>query len=296
MTQGRAAHPQISVIIPTYNRWPFLPRAIESALQQTLPVKEVIVADDGSNDGTVERLNESYGADSRVRLLSLDHGGANRARNAAAAVAQGNWFAFLDSDDWWAPEKLANQMAALIAMPTAVAAFTGMEIHGHGVRRSFIPKSSPSLFDLRCSNTLSSTSTALVSREIFQLVDGFDPELTSCQDWDLWFRLREVGPFALVRELLTFLDAGEHSRITNNIAAISEGHEQVFRRFRAGVPEGPGLRRIDACHDLVRAEKSCRSEAYGEALKMSLSSLLSGHYSNWGLRIAARSVRGLMKI
>src|SRR5579859_7153164 len=101
-----------SAIIPTYNRAAFVSRAIDSALGQQLPAStavEVIVVDDQSTDGTPE-VAASYGA--RIQYLRQ---ACNRregaARNAGAARATGTYFAFLDSDDYWLPGKLAHDLA-----------------------------------------------------------------------------------------------------------------------------------------------------------------------------------------
>ena len=104
--------PDVSVIVPTFDRVALLPRALASALSQTGPALEVLVADDGSTDGTAGALAR-YASDPRVRVLRLEHGGVCRARNSAVAEARAPLLAFLDSDDEWAPGKLAAQCALL---------------------------------------------------------------------------------------------------------------------------------------------------------------------------------------
>src|SRR6185369_4042772 len=104
--------PDVSVIIPTFDRAALLPRALDSALSQAGPSLEVIVADDGSADATAEVLSR-YAVDPRVRVLFLAHGGVCRARNAAVAEARAPLLAFLDSDDEWLPGKLAAQCALM---------------------------------------------------------------------------------------------------------------------------------------------------------------------------------------
>ena len=97
--------PCVSVIIPTYNRRALLGRAVDSALKQTERDIEVIIADDGSTDGT-EALFAGE-TDPRVRYCRLPHAGACAARNAGIDLARGKYIAFLDSDDVWRPDKLA---------------------------------------------------------------------------------------------------------------------------------------------------------------------------------------------
>src|SRR5215813_4962542 len=100
--------PTVSVIIPTYNRWPMVGEAIESVLAQSYRSWELIVVDDGSTDGSSERLT-LYG--SNMRYVSRQRSGVAAARNHGIATATGQYVAFLDSDDLWMPRKLEIQTA-----------------------------------------------------------------------------------------------------------------------------------------------------------------------------------------
>lgn len=98
-------HSKVSVIIPTYNSEKYVAKAIESALQQTYPNVEVIVVDDASQDGTVEVV-AGYCSD-RLKLIVSDRNrGPSYTRNRGIEAAQGEWIALLDSDDWYAPNRL----------------------------------------------------------------------------------------------------------------------------------------------------------------------------------------------
>jgi len=97
---------RISVVIPVFNGERFLGEAIRSALSQTLPPHEVLVIDDGSTDGSAG-LAESFGPP--VRVIRQENRGEAAARNHGIEAAEGDWIAFLDSDDVWKPEKLALQ-------------------------------------------------------------------------------------------------------------------------------------------------------------------------------------------
>src|SRR5215472_13795712 len=95
----RLMHPKVSVIIPTYNRADKVRKGIDSALAQTLSELEVIVVDDGSEDGTGMILSEIYGK--RIRYYFQSNQGVSAARNRGIQEARGEWIAFLDSDDCW---------------------------------------------------------------------------------------------------------------------------------------------------------------------------------------------------
>lgn len=123
----------VSVVLPTWNRAHLLPRAIRSVLPQLEPGDELIVADDGSTDGTAALVG-SFAPP--VRHLALPHGGAGAARNAAWRVARGPLVAFLDSDDRWLPGKLAAQRALLAARPDLVCCFSDFRTAGMDGRES----------------------------------------------------------------------------------------------------------------------------------------------------------------
>lgn len=278
---------RISAIIPTYNRRALLPAAIESIRRQTIEVHEIIVIDDGSTDGTREWLRDLATRLPSLRLIEQEHGGANRARNAGAAAAQGELLAFLDSDDQWEPSKLRKQLARL-SSSSAVAAFTGVRIVGGQSERVFLPRDKPSLFDLRCSNVLSSTSTALVRADVLARAGGFDEDLPSCQDWDLWFRLRKQGELVVVREPLVRFNCGAETRISRDPAKVVAGHAVMFERLRAGVRDPAQRRRIEASHRFVLAENHLRHGHPLLAARLAMEGLMS-FPSRWGLRLALTS-------
>jgi glycosyltransferase involved in cell wall biosynthesis len=114
-----STRPIVSVIIPIFNRKRYLSEAIESVLSQTVLPDEVIVIDDGSTDGSVEIVK---GFPS-VRYHYQPNSGVSAARNQGVKLAQGNFFAFLDSDDRWVPDKLERQIAAFEADPNLAIVF-----------------------------------------------------------------------------------------------------------------------------------------------------------------------------
>jgi len=110
---------KISALIPTYNRRKFVPRAIQSILAQTVPVDEIIVVDDGSTDGTAEEIERVFGG--RVRMVRQENQGVSAARRRAVLEAEGDWVAFLDSDDEWTPDRNAVFLQAIEKVPASVA-------------------------------------------------------------------------------------------------------------------------------------------------------------------------------
>jgi glycosyltransferase involved in cell wall biosynthesis len=187
--------PEISVVIPTHNRWPLLRRTLAGALAQEDVDHEVIVVDDGSSDGTHDRL----GRIGDPRLRTVRHETPRRvagARNSGIKIAAGEWIAFLDDDDLWAPRKLRTLLDAPGAADAAVA-YSGMvaidpaltvigaqaapDPAGIGeeiLRRQAIPGG--------CANLITRT-------ELAREVGGFDSELRVAEDWDMWIRLLLAG-------------------------------------------------------------------------------------------------------
>jgi len=113
--------PAVSVIIPTYNRAHMVGETIESVLQQTFQDFEVIVADDGSTDGT-HQLLRTYG--DRIRYLFQQNRGAAAARNRAVEEAKGRYLAFCDDDDLWCPDHLEFLYMSLVNQPNIGLVFS----------------------------------------------------------------------------------------------------------------------------------------------------------------------------
>jgi glycosyltransferase involved in cell wall biosynthesis len=191
--ESHTVSPQVSVIIPTYNRRNRIQKAIRSVLAQTCSDSEIIVVDDGSTDDTavdVARLAEN---DQRIRLLQ--HGrnkGAPAARNTGIGASRGEFVSFLDSDDEWLPDKLAKQTELFRDGPPALGV-----VHC-GCTKVFADGRPPEdlSFDLRGDVYASllarygvQTSTLLVRRDCFDVAGGFREGLRGCQEWDLCIRL-----------------------------------------------------------------------------------------------------------
>jgi glycosyltransferase involved in cell wall biosynthesis len=216
-----AAAPQVSVVIPAYNRAATIAAAIESVLRQTWGDFELIVVDDASTDGT--RAAAAEVQDPRVRLIANPRNmGAAAARNAGVAEARGTWVAFQDSDDEWLPGKLEKQMARLAANPDFVGAYCGLLTVGGldarpGERTAlrYVPDPSvkPAEGDILeplLERNMISTQTLVVRRDVFEELGGFDATLPAIEDWDFALRLAHRGPIAFVDEPLV------HQRFSPN--------------------------------------------------------------------------------
>ncbi|WP_052119913.1 glycosyltransferase family 2 protein [Inquilinus limosus] len=188
--------PAVSIIIPTFNRADTIEASIRSVLQQTFPDFELIVVDDASTDATVAAVSAIE--DPRLTLVRAPvNGGGARARNLGLERATAPLVAFQDSDDFWLPDKLANQMRRMAgAAPGCVGTFCSF-IYLTGTRATLLPRDTEipaeevSLTLFR--RNLISTQTLLARRPDLEAIGGFDPEMPRFQDWELCIRLARRG-------------------------------------------------------------------------------------------------------
>ncbi|MBB3348858.1 glycosyltransferase family A protein [Sphingomonas sp. BK069] len=239
----------VTVVVPTYNRADLIGKSIASIQAQTAPVTAIVIVDDGSTDDTRALVARLAVADPRITLVEQTNAGANVARNNGISHAATALVAFLDSDDRWEPTKIARQLAAWASRPDAVASFTGiLAVDGDRPLYHYDIPADPTLDDLRRHNALGTTSAAMVRTDVLRSVGGFDPTLPSCQDWDLWLRLRRAGPFAVVTDSLVLYEDGLHERITGNPVKAIAGHRAVFAKALADVAGWRARARIRASH------------------------------------------------
>lgn len=258
----------ISVVIPTYNRKPLVTRAIESVLAQTRPADEIIVVDDGSSDGTEAALAEQFG--SRIRYVAQENQGVAAARNHGVALARFDLVAFLDSDDVWAPEKLALQVPAM-ADPGVVLSATNWAWEnapradrfgqlGHAQPEAVRTDPAPLLRLCHRRGHGLLIQTCLIRRAALERTGGFDPKLRIAEDMDLLFRLAEEGAFALLSPILMIRRGAEDDQ--GNLT------QPASLRWRQ--------QNLDHHIDILRRSLGRhRTDRYGKALRLRLVKLLS---------------------
>jgi GT2 family glycosyltransferase len=199
------SRPDVTVVIPTRNRWKLLASAaLPAALGQEDVELEVVVVDDGSTDETPARLAEL----SEPRLHVVRHTesrGVASARNAGIAAARGTWVAFLDDDDVWSPRKLRVQLDAAEA---AGASFVYGGAAAVAEDRSWLyslPPTDPAVLarTLLSRNVLWGGCSNVVARtELVVELGGFDEKLFQLADWDLWIRLTQAALVAACPDIV----------------------------------------------------------------------------------------------
>jgi len=201
----------ISVIIPCFNAGRYIETAIYSVLSQDWPAVEIIVVDDGSTDGSSQRVSARFHG---VTLIRQKNQGVAAARNRGIAEASGEWIAFLDADDFWLPGKLSAQMNELRANPQARMAYSAWAVwvsDAAAPEADYVHELLSQADDARFWSGPSGwiypqllldcavwTSTVIANRSLLAEIGGFDPSLRIGEDYDLWLRASRVTPILRV--------------------------------------------------------------------------------------------------
>ena len=205
---------QVSVIIPTYNRAQRLGKAIDSVLAQSHQDFELIVVDDGSEDNTDE-LIENYNSD--IVYIRQENSGAAAARNRGIEKARYNLLAFLDSDDWFAENKLKTQIEAMNRNPSCLISHTNEIWYRNGKilnQKLKHRKSSGDIFARSLELCAVGMSTIMIHKEIFDRYGFFDEGYPCCEDYEFWLRISAEEKFLLVEEPLTLKDGGRDDQLS----------------------------------------------------------------------------------
>ena len=185
----------VSVVIPAYNYAHFLPAAVDSALAQTLPPLEILIIDDGSTDNTASLVAARYSSNPLVRYIHQPNAGLSAARNTGIREARSEFVAFLDADDMWKPDFLAEMMARFARLPAefAIVASSSQPVSASGEplpRKQLLAKGDR---EFTATDILFKTrfapSATVVRSKVFKELGGFDTALRSSEDRDMWIRI-----------------------------------------------------------------------------------------------------------
>jgi glycosyltransferase involved in cell wall biosynthesis len=223
--------PVVSVIIPTYNRWPMIAEAVESVLEQAYGSFEIIVVDDGSTDGTKERLKK-YG--SSVSVISRQRSGVAASRNYGVSIAQGRYMAFLDSDDLWLPQKLTIQTSFMAQHPEVEICQTEEIWIRHGAKvnpKAKHAKPSGDIFRRSLDLCLVSPSAVMVTKDLLNQFGGFDESFPVCEDYDLWLRITKEHVIPLIPEPLVVKRGGHADQLSHSTWGVDRYRVQSLRNL-----------------------------------------------------------------
>lgn len=236
--------PVVSVVIPTNNRKDWVTEALESVFNQSYTNYEVIVVDDGSEDGTSEHLRERFGE--RIRLFRTEGTNCPTAKNHGASHARGKYLAFLDDDDRWYPEKLEKQVAFMEAAGADVAmvgsACDHMDKEGNPYWEPSYPEEELT-YESACIKPKlpGASSGCLLRTSVFKELGGFDVELTRNQDRELWIRLTRKYRVPMLQDVLSTVRIHGTQRRGVNTDTIEKCRLEINRR----IPERAIRRKAD---------------------------------------------------
>lgn len=225
----------VTVIIPTYNRARKSVRAVSSVLYQTFTNYEIVVVDDGSEDKTADCL-----VPFRHQMRYIKHPrnlGVSAARNRGIKASRSPFIAFLDSDDYWLPEKLSTQMAFFRQNPGIVACQTeeiwirkGIRVNPGKRHR----KPSGDIFNASLRRCLVSPSAVMLKRSLLDEVGLFDEALSACEDYDLWLRISHRYPIHLIPEHLVVKEGGEPDQLSSKLQGLDRFRIKALLKLMKG--------------------------------------------------------------
>lgn len=243
----------VSVIIPNYNYGKFISASVESVLSQTYKNIEVIVVDDGSKDDSLEILKR-FG--NKIRVVQQKNSGVSAARNHGVSLSNGDLIAFLDADDIWLPEKLERQIEKFNADSEVGLVHCSMILidqenkpigENNNGQEGWV---SEDFLRFESGVVVGAGSTALVKRQIFDEVGGFDLRLSTAADWDFCYRVSRKYKLGFVTEPLVLY----RMHTTNMHGNIKAMEHDILLAFEKAFAEN--------CGDLQKIRRECYGNLY----------------------------------
>ena len=225
---------KVSVVIPVQDREGKIIRSVKSALNQTYKNIEVIVVDDGSKDRTYQIASSIK--DKRVRVIALENRyGVSKARNVGIKKSEGEFIAFLDSDDEWVKDKIEKQISYIRDYKRRIDIVdcdwyvidekNNVEL----TKRQDGPTSEKKLLAFK---HICSPPTVVARRNALKEVGAFDENISTAEDADLWVRLSQKYEFGHVPEALVKVYRGHRRRLGRNLESFLRGHIRFYVKHR----------------------------------------------------------------
>lgn len=238
----------VSIIIPAYNRGYCLPETIESVLKQTYRDYEIILVDDGSDDDT-EKIAAAYKGENFVSVRHPVNLGVSAARNTGIRKAQGEFISFLDSDDFWRPQKLERQLALFDQSSSELGLVytdvdflnvpTGVVSH---YQRPFVRGRGYELM-LEANRIVGGGSSVMIRKTCLDHVGYFDEKMSSSEDWDLWLRISKYFLIDYCDEKLVICRT-QQDNASADMSKMIAGREYLFQKHSQGYARYPDLRAL----------------------------------------------------
>jgi len=224
--------PLVSVVIATYNMGQYLPKAVDSILQQTWKNLEVIVVDDGSTDNTPEVM-QSYSNDSRVSFIRNQNQGQPKAKNCGIKNTKGDFIAFCDADDFWEKNKLEIQMP-LFASPEVGVVYSEVsfidENNNPFTKDQHEVRHSGKITNQMLIENFVPFGTSVIRRKCIEKNGIFDEEFRMGIDWDLWLRYSLDWEFKYAPEK-TYVYRVWSGQMSNNYRGRYDHAKRILTKF-----------------------------------------------------------------
>ncbi|MGD1911531.1 MAG: glycosyltransferase family 2 protein [Rivularia sp. (in: cyanobacteria)] len=221
----------ISVIIPVFNGENTIKESIESVLHQTFTNFELIIINADSTDATFSIVSQIQ--DDRIKVFSYPKANVAVNRNRGIKHATGDYITFLDADDLWTSDKLADQYKALQENPQAAVAYSWtncIDEHGKYLRKAAHENWNGDVYSkLLIDDFIGSGSNVMIRRDALIAVDGFDEVLTNAQDTDMWFKLSAIADFVCVPKVQILYRIQQHS-MSSNVLGMEKSYLEVMER------------------------------------------------------------------
>lgn len=222
---------KISVVIPSFNRAQTLARALQSVLDQSSAVDEIIVVDDGSTDASHAMLTQDF---PQARIIRQQQKGVSAARNRGIAAATQEWIALLDSDDYWLPQKIAALRAAHAQAPDYVLYHSDEIWIRNGKRVNPMRKHRKSggwIFEHCLPLCAISPSATLLRKSVVETLGCFDETLPACEDYDLWLRLCHRYPVYFLEQALIVKYGGHDDQLSRQYPVMDQFRIRALDRL-----------------------------------------------------------------
>ena len=269
--------PTISVIIHTYNNEKFIAETVESVLGQTYKDYEIIVVDDGSEDGTRDALMPYM---QKIRYHYKENGGIASAKNAGINLSQSEFVAFLDHDDLWVPDKLQLQMEYFKGNPQAGLVYAKYTSFRDGKELRTKPEKGYSgwIFKELLAKSFIQTSTVVVKKECLDAVGPYDESFTLGDEYDMFLRISKKYQCGFIDKGLTryrvhdtnasnndFLfdneNLGVYKKVYNNFMDLDGEEKRILRKriARYSMKVAEGLNRQGKLEESKKYQKEALS-------------------------------------
>ncbi len=243
-------YPLVSVIVPAYNAQEYIAATLQSLVQQSYPHLEIIVADDGSTDQTVQIVKNAIKKDNRINLFQQTNCGVAAARNLAIRHSKGNFIAPVDADDICYPEKIEKLINCFQNLDNrlglAYSWSNSIDAYGNLIGRGKKSEIEGDVFEyLLFQNFIGNASSCLIRKNCFDVIGFYNPsfflqQAQGCEDYDIYLRIAAHFQFKVIKDFLTGYRKTENA-MSRNYKCMEKSRQLVFQDVKLRYPWIPDI-------------------------------------------------------